>query len=878
MVKRREFLVGGAGGMLVASDYLSANSIANPTEPDVCNAGPANGLDGPTLRQDGVSSVGRVFNGVYRGDYLNQIAFPVGGIGAGMFCIDGNGAPSKFSFRHRPELERERLVFAAIAIRGRPDLARVLEGPLPIWKLRPQFPEQDQNGHWGLPRFREASFDARFPFATVELKDRDVPIAVAITAWSPFSPGDADNASLPLAALEYRLLNTSSATVEAAFSFNSENFLAEPSSDPAEGDTEPRDRIRATAGGFVLYGPGSRERPWDEGSCAIWADDAEVKVNHAWPLDSLQLLWQEFALGTYRTPGPQDRSAAGASLFLPISLAAGEAKVIRVHVAWYVPGSNLYEPAHGFRGGKQIPYQPPADRYVPWYAGRYTSIEDIARYWHEHYSSLRQAADLFSRTFYDSTLPQVVIEAVAANLSILKSPTVLRQTDGRLWGWEGCMMESDYDGTGVSGSTTHVWNYAQAIPHLFPGLERTLRETEFGSNQNDAGLQYSRTPLPIRPVEQGHTAPDGPAADGQLGAIIRVYREWRISGDSAWLRKLWPRVRSSLDYCIRVWDPTHRGWIEEPHLTTYDAKFWGADSFCASLYLSALQAVTFMGQALGDSVDTYSNLLHRGVERMETQLFNGEYFFQHTQWRGLRAHFPPKDDLDTANFESFLEWPALRDKEGPPAQYGDGCLADGVMGIWLGWTCGMSSPLDPLKVSSHLHAVHRHNFKTDLTAHTNFGRTSFACGNEGGLLLCTWPRGGRPLIPMVYSDEVWTGTEYQVASHLIAAGKVEAGLDIVRAVRGRYDGRIRNPFCEIEAGYWYARAMSSYALLQAFSGARFDAVEKVLYLKPATRGDFRCFISTATGYGTVGVKEGKPFIEVVAGEIQCRAIQYIPLN
>jgi hypothetical protein len=37
------------------------------------------------------------------------------------------------------------------------------------------------------------------------------------------------------------------------------------------------------------------------------------------------------------------------------------------------------------------------------------------------------------------------------------------------------------------------------------------------------------------------------AADWQLGAITRTYREWRVSGDTQWMRKLWPKVRLSLD-------------------------------------------------------------------------------------------------------------------------------------------------------------------------------------------------------------------------------------------------------------------------------------------------------------------------------------------
>jgi len=32
-------------------------------------------------------------------NYLNQVAFPMGGIGAGMICLEGTGALTKFSLR-----------------------------------------------------------------------------------------------------------------------------------------------------------------------------------------------------------------------------------------------------------------------------------------------------------------------------------------------------------------------------------------------------------------------------------------------------------------------------------------------------------------------------------------------------------------------------------------------------------------------------------------------------------------------------------------------------------------------------------------------------------------------------------------------------------
>lgn len=96
-----------------------------------------------------------------------------------------------------------------------------------------------------------------------------------------------------------------------------------------------------------------------------------------------------------------------------------------------------------------------------------------------------------------------MLDAVAANLSILKSPTVMRQADGRFWSWEG---SGDRQGS-CHGSCTHVLNYAQALCHLFPDLERSLRDTEFHECQDERGDQRFRAPLPIRvPAHQHHPA------------------------------------------------------------------------------------------------------------------------------------------------------------------------------------------------------------------------------------------------------------------------------------------------------------------------------------------------------------------------------------
>jgi len=203
--------------------------------------------------------------------------------------------------------------------------------------------------------------------------------------------------------------------------------------------------------------------------------DPGVKVNHAWFRcgwwDPLTMAWNDVQSGACydRPPVTEGGPAPGASLFVPFKLAPGKSKTIVLQVAWYV-GKTNHRIGHD---PKDLP-ETQKDRFSPWYSGRFADVNAVAAYWREQYTEFRSRAERFADCLYATTFPPEVIEAVAANLTILKSPTVLRQTDGKLWCWEGCC-----DGHGCChGSCTHVWNYAQALPHLFPALERTFREQE----------------------------------------------------------------------------------------------------------------------------------------------------------------------------------------------------------------------------------------------------------------------------------------------------------------------------------------------------------------------------------------------------------------
>jgi uncharacterized protein (DUF608 family) len=826
----------------------------------------------------------RKFNGSYQGKYITHVAFPIGGIGAGMFCLEGTGAISDMSIRNSPHIFNQPDIFAAISVKNRKNGAKILEGPVPDWKVfeQPGASNGNPGAIYGLPRFQQAEFKARFPFGLIDLKDKDIPFDVHITGWNPFTPGDPDNSSLPVGGLEYTFKNTSGKSAEAVFSFNSENFVAKPTSGGSVAEHYNKGSIKKMTNGFVLSQSGLKNHPEYEGDFAVFTDEPGTKINYHWFRggwwDPLTMVWNTIAKGAIKTNNPIKEGAPGASLFVPFRLAPGQKKTIRIMTAWYVPNTDLRAgkndvtvekgctPAAGccsspteigiYTYGKK---DDDLDHkyYKPWYGGKFDSVYEVAKYWKKNYSDLRKKSMLFRKAFYSITLPPVVLEAVAANLTILKSPTVMRQQDGRMWNWEGC---SDNNGC-CAGSCTHVWNYAQALPHLFPSMARSLRLTEFCEDQNLEGHQNFRASLPIRPT--GNTMPA--AADGQLGGIMKMHRDWQISGDTEWLKKLYPMVKKSLDYCIKTWDPEHKGLVIEPHHNTYDIEFWGPGGMCTSFYLGALKAMIAMGSALNKDVSLYKRLYKKGKKYLENELFNGEYFYQKVEWKHLKVPNPVKVAEKKHNMSE--EALALFKKEGPKYQYGTGCLSDGILGTWIARMCGIEEPVaNNQKIKSHLLAVHKYNLKRSLVDHANPQRSTYALGDEGGLLLCTWPRGGKPELPFVYSDEVWTGISYHVASHLMMMGEVEKGLEIVKILRTRYDGTVRNPFNEYECGSWYARAMSSYGLLRGLTGVCFDALEKTLYVDSKV-GDFTSFLSTQTGFGTVSLKNGKLSLKIYHGKI-----------
>src|SRR3984885_12070958 len=869
---RREFLVTTSSAALGAAVPLTGAPPASA----VSNTSALPESEGSPFSPEELFRTGpqRTFSG----DKATQVAMPLGGIGAGCICLNGYGGLQDFSIANRPTTTAQpegfaasKAAFAVLHIKGKSPITKLVEGPFPVLKIYDQGLQGEgyrRGGFEGFPRFGQCSFKGEYPFGLVELSDAAVPLRIALTAWNPFIPLDDKNSSLPVVIMEYTLHNTSREPVEYEFSYHLSHLA------PGCGKDESSGRNTAIPNRGVFFHNTEPQNAEGYGSACLMAIGNAPKIkgmwlrSPGWEFDSLSALWRELSTGTFSTnDGSNDidtKGRNGGSVLLEGKLIPGESRTHPIVIAWYFPNCYLQV------GGESSEQQgaagcrtQPDDRPAPWrpyYASVWSDAQQVASYVEGNYASLRKRTDAFKEALFSSTLPPYVLDAVSANLGIMKSPTVLRLENGDIWGWEGCFTDAGC----CHGSCTHVWNYAQAFPHLYPNLERTLRELELIRSMDENGHVTFRSALPEGPVKHDFHA----ASDGQLGGIMKVYRDWQISGDTSWLKQMYPLAKRSLDYCIRTWDPDHRGGLFEPHHNTYDIEFWGPDGMCTGIYLGALSAFKEMARGLGQSEDekNYGELAKRCAEFMDQELFNGTYYQQKVQYEGLRdtsfVKMVAKVDENSSEMQQLLK------REGPKYQYGSGCLSDGVIGVWMAQAYGIEVPLRLEHVPSSLHSIFENNFKADLAEHANAQRPGYAMGHEPGLLLCTWPKGGRPTLPFVYSDEVWTGIEYQVASPLIAEGFVNQGLTIVKATRSRYDGRVRNPWNEYECGNYYARAMSSYALLGALSGFRYSAVQKTLWFGPQIEArPFKTFFCTASGFGIVQLDHDSLRVQMIEGEL-----------
>jgi len=790
----------------------------------------------------------------FSGRSLKEIVFPLGGIGAGWVGLTGRGGLQDWAIFNRPNFgSRLPYTFPIIFARerGKAPVCRVLEGPVPPPHIGGGGGDPHAAGE-GFPHMDDCTFRGEYPFAFVDFQSRRLPVKVSLEAYNPFIPSSADDSGFPAAVLRYTLRNKSKKPVEATVAwsvFNPIGSIGEAERDRALSQVEfgLGGNVNAYVDAGDVRGLVFTSKKWPKrhprfGALALVTPARRVTAMTCWPREGWfaprHEFWDTFSTtGTLPDheygPSPEGQSDAGA-LGIRVRLKPGESKALVFYLTWYFPNFEKYwhnAPACCTQSpGASKTKLAPKPTWRNYYAGQFEDALDVARKLHTAEKRLCAQTRAFHDALFATTLPPYVLDAVSSQMGTLKTSTCLRLTDGTFYGFEGCTPVAGC----CEGSCTHVWNYQQALAFLFPSLERSMRTADYKHNMREDGGMCFRLQLPRGTAPNDFHA----CADGQMGGIVKTYRDWKISGDDAWVRRIWPQVKRALEYAWLGWDPDKDGVMDGVQHNTYDIEFHGPNPLTACLYLGALVAGAEMADHLGDadSAQQYRTIYDKGRTWVDEHLFNGEFYIQQPD---------PQKALTY--------------------QFGQGCLSDQMLGQWLTRVAGLGYVLDKKHVGKALRSVFKYNWRRDLSEHANAQRV-YALNKEAGLLLCSWPHGGRPAVPFPYSDEVWTGIEYHVASHLVMEGMAAEGLALVKAAGDRHDGIKRNPWDEFECGHHYARAMSSYGLLIAFSGFTYDKGAGCIGFAPAVFGEhFNTFWALDGVWGTYTQRKNTASLAVLYG-------------
>ena len=768
----------------------------------------------------------------FTGRNLRMIAFPLGGVGAGSLSLGGRGQLRDWEIFNKPD-KGNSPSYALPCIwvqsgKSQP-VAKVLESQfLPPYEGSSGL---GSNNAPGLARLSSAKFTGEYPLAHIDFEEPELPVHVSLDAFSPFIPHDADESGLPVAILRYKVRNPGSSTARVSIAWSIDN----PVNTQTTADKRSNEYREGTGiAGIVMTNPALADDDYLKGSfvlATLGAKDEELSHLKGWPKsrwwNSPMLFWDDFTADGKLGPDPATPNGVG-SLCRSVEIPAGKSADFTFLLAWHFPNRTPERCGWSAPKGKE--------KFVigNFYSTRFPDAWAAAQYTAEHLPDLEKKTRLFAAAMREATLPAAVKEAASANLSTLATTTCFRTADGEFHGFEGV---NDKVGC-CHGNCTHVWNYETATAHLFPSLARSLRKAAFGYSMDDAGAMHFRQSLP-----DGFSRSGFAAADGQMGQILHAYLDWKLSGDTEWLKANWPRFKKGLEFAwvSGGWDANKDGVLEGVQHNTYDVEFYGPNPQCGIYYLGGLRAAEEMAKVVGDdaSAAEYRRLFESGRQWIDANLFNGEFYIQKP--RGFT-----KDEIAPSLRSSM----GSDDTEKPEYQVGEGCLVDQLMGQYLAEVCGLGDLVQAVNIRKTLQSIYRYNYKRSMKDHNSVQRT-FALNDEAALVICDYGKAERPHIPFPYYAEVMTGFEYAAATHMMYAGMVRQGIECVTNIRRRYDGERRNPWDEAECGHHYARAMAAWSGVLALSGFRYNGRDHSVSILPRVRAaNFRSFWSNATGWGT----------------------------
>ncbi len=741
----------------------------------------------------------------YQGEYLTGLDFPVGAVGGSVIRMNGKAERQWWQiFNNFEERAGSGIVpNSFFALR-----AKTKEGTV-IKVLQ-------TSSLGAFSAMDSLSFQGEFPFGWYRFADDELPVDVTLEACNPLIPMDLKNSAIPCGIFSIKVKNPSSKKVEIGLLATQQNAVGFAGYDTITGPNNRQCSGYGQNKNTIVSGNGktSLQMTGPTGSMQLSGYAGEMSYSAAWK--DLSSLYNDFAdngklTGEKSASSPEVGKTVDGALATGFKLNPGEEKTITFVLSWYFP--------KGTFGRSDIPewyFIEGGSMYENWWK----NADEVDNYVAKKLDYLDKTTRLYHKTLYSSTVPRYVLDRISSNLCVLKAPTSFWTKDGYFGIWESTSNAEVW-----FGNCKHVIHYAQGHARVFPELGRILRK-------QDLNTQTREGFLPNRDGEWND------AMDGHFGSILGVYREHLLSDSKEFLSSAWPRTKKAMDFAISTYDKDRDGMMSGSYHNTLDCHSSGTSPWIGSLYIAALKASAQMALLMGKKELSleYHNLSNIAAKNQNRELWSEELGY----YIARPEHLPGTRLMDKA------------------------CGLDMLLGQW--WAnqlnLGRIYPLD--RSLSGLNAIYRINrFTEDGTPRPY---RDFLGNGDTGWQMFVHP-GEVPNNTIHYYCETMTGFEYAAAATMIQHGMVDQGLEIVKEISKRYNGRFRgpdevtaasnatvfgsgSPFGEDECGDFYARPMSSWSLLLAMQGFIYDGPGQTIGFKPEiTPEDHASFFTTSTAWG-----------------------------
>ena len=718
---------------------------------------------------------------------------PVGGFGAGTFSRSYRGFFERWHLKsgvHKYESVPANQFAVFAQQEGAQPVSVVLAtgkpqgGALSAW-------------NWNYPA-GAGTYDALYPKSWFSYNSPQLPVTLTLEQFSPVLPDNYKESSYPAAVYNWYAHNPSDKPVTVSIMFSWTNMVGW-FRDQTRGfngalsalDTNSFHTEKLAAGnmrGIVFdcmrKGPVSEE--WDgQFAIATLADD-KLGVTYTTNFDPSSPgaeVWKPFSTDG-RLPNFDPKVASSgekmaAAIAVRFTLAPGESKLVPMALSWDLPivqygagrkwvrhytqffdtsGTNAWAIARtALQNGQDWSRQ-----IDQWQRPYITDVSKPAWYRAELFNELYYLADggtLWGHELNGASNSNHPASKKTDSFSYLECFDYLYYgtLDVRFYGsfplakfWPEIEKQEmrEYADTIPEANDQHsVWGWMLSSQHKF---EPILRKAA-GAAPHDLG---NPTEDPFVNINQYNWQDVTNWRDLNSKHVLMVWRDYVMSGrkDLDFLRYNFSAVKQSVDY-LKKYDTDGDGLIENGGFPDQTYDNWparGESAYCGGLYLAALRATTEMARLIGDNTaaQQYDSMFKKAQAAYIRKLWNGSYF-----------------SYDTGS------------------TYKTEIMAEQLAGQWYANLTGLGDLVPKEMRLKALRAVYDNNVM-------KFGNGTMGAINGIGA-------NGELLHDNEQVEEVWTGTTFGVASHMISEGMREEGFNTAKGVYNVVwdpkDGR----------GYWF---------------------------------------------------------------------------